>query len=105
MKTESIILSSGIQVNRTRKNGVTIITTGEIPKVDYIKHMWTAVMVSLFSLSVFGSIGITIKVISEIANDSLVKLLFISPLLLFIGTLMTLSVKLFIQAIQERYEK
>lgn len=31
-KTESITLPTGLQVNRTRRNGVTIITTGVIRK-------------------------------------------------------------------------
>ena len=105
MKTESITLSSGIQVNRTRKNGVTIITTGAIEKINYKKHFFTAFMIGLFTLSTLGSVAITINVISNVASRGVANLLFISPLLLFIGTLMTFSVKLFVQTIKERYEK
>ena len=105
MRTESIILSSGIQVNRTRKNGVTIITTGAIQKVNYLKHFWTTIMVGLFSLAFSGSIAVTANVVSEVAKDGAMQLLFFSPIVLFIGFLLSTSLILMIQAMKERYEK
>lgn len=105
MRTESIILSSGIQVNRTRKNGVTIITTGAIQKVNYLKHFWTTVMVGLFSLAFSGSIAMTANIVSDVAKDGAMQLLFFSPLVLFIGFLLSTCLILMIQAMKERYER
>jgi hypothetical protein len=105
MKTESIILSSGIQVNRTRKNGVTIITTGAIEKINYKKHFLTAFVIAGYFLAMSGSIAITWNLVQDVASNGLINVLFISPFLLFIGFLWTFSFKLFINAIIQQYEK
>ena len=62
-------------------------------------------MVGLFSLAFSGSIAVTANVVSDVAKDGAMQLLFFSPLVLFIGFLLSTSLILMIQAMKERYEK
>ena len=100
-KTESITLSTGLQVNRTRRNGVTIITTGAIQKGFISKYGFKIFASMLFTLAIIGSASLTYKLIVDVLSGGAFQLIAITPMLLFIGWAKYLVVNLFIQFLQD----
>jgi|TARA_R110002124_G_scaffold145638_1_gene310949 hypothetical protein len=100
-KTESITLPTGLQVNRTRRNGVTIITTGVIRKKIIQKYIVKILTGMLFLLVIAGSFVVTIGLLILFSKKGTVGLISISPMILFIGFLQFFLISLFIQHVQD----
>jgi hypothetical protein len=100
-RTESIILPTGLQVNRTRRNGVTIITTGKISKNIIQKYALTALTTILFLLVIGGSFVVNVQLLVLSYKKGIVELISISPMILFVGFLQFFLISLFIQNMQD----
>lgn len=99
MKTDSIILSTGVQVNRTRRNGKTIITTGKIVKTNYKLITFKVFGAIMYCLALTGSFALLFQVIAELLEYGVAQVLMLSPVLLFIVFLQYTTSRLMINYI------